>query len=250
MPKLTALVITYNEIVHIEELISNLSFADECIVVDAYSNDGTFEKLKTYNNVRVHQREFKNFANQKNFALSLASNEWVLFIDADERISNDGRNEIKNIINTNNKYVAYWAHFQYFFGKTPIKYSGFQTAKSYRLFKKSKCQYDTRKTVHEALIVSGESGILKNKIIHYSFRDYNHYKEKMKLYGHLKAKNLFENGKKSSFFKKLIKPSYRFFNHYIMRLGILDGKVGYQISILNAYEVAERYRELDKLNKN
>lgn len=249
MSKLTALVITYNELPHVEELISNISFADECIVVDSYSTDGTFEKLKTYNNIKVHQREFRNFTDQKNFALSLATNDWLLFIDADERLTNKGINEIKSIINTESEYVAYWAHFQYYFGETPIKFSGFQTAKSYRLFRKSKCLFDKQKTVHESLIVKGKSGILKNKIIHYSFRDYNHYKDKMKLYAHLKAKKLFEKGKKSSLLKKLIKPPYRFFNHYIMRLGILDGKVGYQISTLNAYEVAERFRELDRLNK-
>lgn len=249
MTKLTALIITYNEIVHVDELISNISFADECIIVDSYSTDGTFEKLKTYDNVKVHQREFKNFADQKNFALSLASNDWVLFLDADERLTEEGINEVRKTINGESEFVAYWARFQYYFGEKPIKFSGFQTAKSYRLFKKSKCQFDTQKAVHEALIVNGESSTLKNKIIHYSFRDYNHYKEKMSLYAHLKAKKLFENGKTSSFFKKTFKPLYRFFNHYVIRLGILDGKVGYHISVLNAYEVTERFRKLDQLNR-
>lgn len=249
MTKLTALIITYNEINNIADLVSNISFADECIVVDSYSTDGTFEKLKTYRNIKVHQREFKNFTDQKNFALSLATYDWVLFLDADERLSQEGKDEVKKIINNNSEFVAYWARFQYYFGKKPINFSGFQTAKSYRLFRKSKCKFDTQKIVHEALLVNGESAILNNKIIHYSFRDYNHYKEKMRLYGHLKANNLFKKGKKSSLFKKLIKPPYRFFNHYIMRLGILDGKVGYQISALNAYEVRERFRKLDQLHR-
>ena len=249
MTKLTALIITYNEIVHIDELISNISFANECIIVDSYSTDGTFEKLKTYDNIKVHQREFKNFADQKNFALSLASNEWVLFLDADERLTKNGIDEVIQAVNNEKELVAYWARFLYYYGDKPIKFSGFQTAKSYRLFKKSNCHYNTQLSVHESLIVKGNSGILKHKIIHYSFRDYAHYKEKMRLYAHLKAKQLFKKGKSSSTFKKLIKPLYRFFNHYIMRLGILDGKIGFEISVLNAYEVSERFRELDKLHK-
>lgn len=250
MPKVTALVIVYNEIIHIDELIDNLSFADECIVVDSFSTDGTFEKLKTQKNVLVYQREFKNFADQKNYALSLSSNDWVLFTDADERISEDFKKDILEKVNApNNKFVAYYSLFKYYFGKTPIHFSGFQTAKSYRLFRVSKCKYDSSKIVHEKLIVEGKSGLMKHKIIHYNYRDYEHYKEKMTLYAHLKAQSLFNKGKKVGLTESKFKSLYKFFNHYIIRLGILDGKVGYYISKLNAYETKERYRELDRLNK-
>ena len=248
--KLTALVITHNEIVHIDELIKNLSFADELIVVDSFSNDGTYEALRQYDHIKVVQNEFKNFADQKNYALNLSSNDWVLFIDADERISEKFKEDVlKKINNSNSEVVAYNSLFQYYFGSKPIKYSGFQTAKSYRLFRVSKCFYDRSKKVHEHLLVDGKSGLLKYKITHYSFRNYEHYKEKMKHYAHIKAKALHKKGKTPSFFASKIKPLYRFFNHYIMRLGILDGKIGYIVSKLNAYEVKERYRELDRLNK-
>ncbi|WP_338356857.1 glycosyltransferase family 2 protein [Yeosuana marina] len=249
MVKLTALIITYNEIIHIDGLIENLSFANEIIFVDSFSTDGTFEKLNKIEKVKVYQHEFENFAKQKNYALSLSSNDWVLFIDADERITNEYKNDIIKKINSHNNYVAYNSLFRYYFGKIPIKYSGFQTTKSYRLIRVSKCFYDESRTVHERLIVNGDSGLLKYRIIHYSFRNYEHYKEKMKLYAHLKAKKLHKEGKKVTFFKSKIKPIYRFFNHYIIRLGILDGMVGFYISKLNAYEVIERYRELDRLNK-
>jgi glycosyltransferase involved in cell wall biosynthesis len=251
MTKLSALVITYNEVIHIDDLITNLSFADEIIVVDSFSTDGTYDKLKSYNNVKLYQREFINFSDQKNYALSLASHDWVLFTDADERLSSSLISEIiKSINDLNSKIVAYYCKFQYYFAKTPIKYSGFQTAKSYRLFRASKCKYDTSKEVHENLIVQGDSGILRGKINHYSFRDYSHYKEKMRLYAHIKAKQLYKNGKHKTYFNSLIKPIYRFINHYFMRLGILDGKVGFYISKLNAFEVKERYEELDRLNKD
>lgn len=250
MSNLSAVIITFNEAPNIDALIRNLEFADEIIVVDSYSTDSTLELLKTHNHVKVYQNAFKNFPNQKNVALSKVSHDWVLFIDADERITEALRYEILSKINdSQNPTVAYYAHFKYYFGNKPIRYSGFQSAKSFRLFKKMKCTYDETRPVHEHLIVHGKTSKLSNKISHYSFRNYSHYKEKMTQYGTLKATKMFEEGKKSNAIIKIIKIGYRFFNHYIMRLGILDGKVGYQISILNAYEVKTRYEELERLNK-
>jgi len=246
--KLTALVITYNEIIHIEEMIRNLSFADEIIVVDSFSTDGTFEKLQSFKHVKAIQNEFKNFTMQKNFALTLASNDWVLFIDADERVSPAFKDDVITKINSDSDIVAYNSLFRYYFGRTPIRFSGYQTAKSYRLFRTSKCNYDTSRNVHEHLNVNGKSGLMKHRLVHYSFRDYDHYKEKMERYAILKAKQSFRKGKRSNTFQKVFKPAYRFFNHYIMRLGFLDGKVGYIISKLNAHGVKKRYQELDRLN--
>ncbi len=249
MSKLTALVITYNEYIHIDSLIKNIDFADEIIFVDSFSYDGTFEKLQNYDNVTTYQHHFKNFPDQKNFALQKVSNDWVLFIDADERVPPKLKQEILDVLKKPSKDIsAYYCKFQYFFGNKPIKFSGFQTAKSFRLFKTSKCRYDDSRPVHERLIVDGNTTTLQHKILHYSFRDYEHYKSKMAQYAVLKAKELHKKGETVSFFKSKVKPLYRFFNHYIMRLGILDGKVGYDISKLNAFEVNHRYKELQRLN--
>lgn len=249
--KLSALVITYNEAVHVDGFVKNLSFADEIIVVDNYSTDGTFEKLKQHQNVQVYQHRFENFSKQKNLALSKANYDWVLFTDADERVSEAFIKDVKTYINKpKNPVVAYYGLFQYYFGKKPIKYSGFQTAKSFRLFRKSKCHYDEERLVHEDLIVNGETGLLKHKIDHYSFRGYEHYKQKMTTYAKLKAEKLYKKERKVNSFIATLKIAYKFFNHYILRLGILDGKVGYQISKLNAYEVKMRYQELKKLHES
>lgn len=250
MSKISALVITYNELPHINALIKNLEFADEIIVIDSYSGDGTFEKLKSFKNVTTYQYPFSSFPRQKNIALNKASFEWVVFIDADERLSTGSIAEIERIINnTSTNIVAYYAKFKYYFGDKLIRFSGFQSAKSIRLFKRTLCKYDENRPVHERLIVNGKTGILSNKIKHYSFRNYKHYKDKMTQYAILKAQRLYSNGQTVNSLIKQIKIVYRFFNHYIMRLGILDGKIGYQISLLNAYEVKKRYDELDRLNK-
>ncbi|PIQ18223.1 MAG: hypothetical protein COW66_07440 [Flavobacteriaceae bacterium CG18_big_fil_WC_8_21_14_2_50_34_36] len=245
--KISAVIITLNEEEHIDALIKNLDFVEEIIFVDSYSTDKTFEKLSSYPNIQKYQKEFLNFPSQKNFALSKASNDWVLFMDADERITQNGKEEILNLL-TNTDKVAFWGKFQYYFGNKKINFSGFQTAKSIRLFRKTKCLYDASIPVHENLIVEGKIGTLQNKILHYSFKNYTHYKSKMEHYANLIARHNFEKNKKMSFPLMLLKYAYRFINHYILRLGILDGKIGLKISYLNAYGIYFRYKILKKLN--
>ncbi|WP_127845095.1 glycosyltransferase family 2 protein [Psychroflexus aestuariivivens] len=245
--KITGLVITLNEEKNIAGVIENFDFVDEIIIVDSFSDDKTYEIAKNSEGVKIFQHKFINFSKQKNFALSKASHDWVVFIDADERISRKGKKEILKTVKKA-KQEAYFAKFQYFYGKKPIRYSGFQTAKSHRLFRKSKCKYDESIKVHEKLIVNGTSGLLKYRLNHYSFRNYAHYKSKMKLYGSLKAKKLHEKGKSAYWLKTSAKMFYRFISHFFIRLGFLDGKVGYHISILSAYEVKVRYKKLAELN--
>ncbi len=246
--KLSALVITYNEQDNIDALIKNLSFANEIIVVDSYSTDATVEKLKQYPQVKLIQNEFKNFSDQRNFALNQTKNEWVLFIDADERINYKLKNEIIETINIpNNKNIAYEVYRKFYFKQKPVHFSGWQTDKVFRLFKKSHVTYKKDLFVHELLHTDGPTSVLKEKLDHYSFDSYTDYKNKMILYATLRAKELHIQQLKPNFFHYYIKPFYRFFNHYIIRLGFLDGKKGVTISYLSAYYVYRRYVELDKL---
>ena len=128
-----------------------------------------------------------------------------------------------------------------------LRFSGLQTDKIYRLFQRSKASYIKHKIVHENLEVQGESGVLKHKLDHYFFYDYNIYKGKMIAYGKLKGLELHTQGEKYNAMVAAFKPCYKFFSHYILRLGILDGKKGWVISKLNALSVKERYKELKRL---
>ncbi|MFV9550530.1 glycosyltransferase family 2 protein [Algibacter sp. PT7-4] len=246
--------ITYNEVNHITNVIKNIDFTDEIIVIDSFSTDGTFEKLSGFNHVKVIQREFKNFADQRNFALQQATHNWILFIDADERIPNPLKNEILNEINNNNNNnnnnngtAAFLVKRLYFFKKKRIRFSGFQTDTTYRLFKKGNVKYIEDKIVHEMPKVVGKSKILKNYMLHYCFDSADHYKSKMEHYAKLKALELYTKGKKSNVYNLHIRPVIKFFTNYILRLGILDGKEGFQICYLSAYGVRFRYQELKKL---
>lgn len=246
---LSGLIITYNEIKHIKEVLENISFTDEIIVVDSFSTDGTVEIIKSFPNVKLFQRKFDDFTSQRNYALSLAKNNWVLFIDADERITPNLQEEILSIIHSENTKDAYYFYRKFYYKNKPLHFSGWQTDKNFRLFKKDKCIYKSERLVHETLAVNGTTGILKNKLLHYSFDDYNKYKRKMISYGKLRAKELYLKGEKYSVLKQIFKPIYKFLYDYIIRLGILDGKKGIVICYLNALSVYARYLELKKLYK-
>ncbi|WP_396600451.1 glycosyltransferase family 2 protein [Algibacter sp. R77976] len=245
--KISALLITYNEVNHIDQVIDNIGFADEIIVIDAYSNDGTFEKLSTIKNVKTIQRKFKNFSDQRNFAIAQAKHKWLLFIDADERITPKLKTEIFKVINTPNNHVGFMFKRLYFFKKKRIRFSGFQTDTTYRLFKKGKVKYIEDKIVHEMPKIEGKSMVLKNFMLHYCFDSASHYKSKMEHYASLKALELFKKGKKPNAFHFYIRPFYKFITNYIFRLGVLDGKEGFIICYLSAYGVSYRYKKLKEL---
>jgi glycosyltransferase involved in cell wall biosynthesis len=244
---LSALIITYNEEHNIKEVLADLDFADEILVIDSFSTDKTIEIAESFSNVKVTQHTFENYAIQRNFAISLAKGTWILFLDADERLTPALKNEIIQTIQNKASDTAYYFNRTFMFCNKKLHYSGWQTDKIIRLFRKEKASYSLQKTVHEKLQATGEIGKLKNKLIHHSYTDYLSYKEKMIRYGKLKANEEFTKGIKPNFFHFYLRPSYQFINQYILRLGILDGKKGIVICYLNAFSVYVRFQELKRM---
>lgn len=245
--KVSAVFITFNEIIHIDEVLTNVQFADEIIVVDSFSTDGTVERIKKRPNVTLIQRSFVNYTDQKSYAMSLASNDWVLFMDADERLTDRLKNELLKTINGDAKAVAYYFHRIFMFRQKVLRFSGWQSDKNFRLFRKSKVAFTKERIVHETLIVDGGVDILKSKLIHYSYKDYQDYKGKMVKYGQMKAQEELAKDYSPNLYHFIFRPGYKFFNHFIMRFGFLDGKRGVIISYLNALGVYSRYKELKRL---
>ena len=247
LPKISALIITHNEISHVDELIGHLDFVDEIIVIDSFSTDGTFEKLTTYNQVKTIQHKFLNFANQRNFAIKQATKDWILFIDADERITPGLKNDILEAIHNKTDTIAFKFTRKFVFQDKIMRFSGLQTDEVFRLFKNGSATYFQDKIVHEQLDVKGKSAVLKHDMLHYSFSSVAHYQKKTEHYATLKAQELFKKGKTPNWFHFYIRPAYKFITNYILRLGFLDGKAGYIICKLNAYGVWFRYQELKRL---
>ncbi len=247
-PKITALVITYNEESNMKRFLQDLSFADEIIIVDSLSTDKTKEIAEKHPNCKFIERKFDNFSNQKNFALEQATNDWIVFFDPDEHISGSLKTEILMTVNSPDTQDAYWVRRRFFFLGKHIKHSGWKNDKVIRLFKKSKCQYKKTKLVHEEIECSTK-GYLKSKLNHYSFNSTKSYMKKLDLYARFKAEELFSENSKSNFFRRKIKPVYRFFHHYVIQFGFLDGKEGYIIAKMYAQYVSNRYKYLDQLWK-
>lgn len=248
--KISVLIIILNEEKQMGELLAHLEFADEIIVVDSYSNDKTKIISESFVNVKFIENPFENYTAQRNFAIDLAANDWIFFIDADERLTAELEQEIIETVNNTPLFSAYLLRRKFMFKNKLLRFSGWQTDKIFRLFDKRKARYINERLVHEKLAVNGRIGKLKHPLIHFSYSDYQMYKSKMLNYGRLKAIEAKKRGIRPTIFHFYIKPIYKFFNQYIIRLGVLDGKKGIIICYLNALSVYVRYQELKKLYKN
>ena len=249
-PKISVLVITLNEEANMQALLVDLGFADEIIIVDSYSTDKTKSIAQSFSNVKFIENRFENYSSQRNFAISQAKNDWILFLDADERLTTELKEEIIETLQTNKTYSAFLFYRIFMFQNSVLHFSGLQTDKILRLFDKNFAKYSNNQLVHEKLIVNGKIGVFKNKLLHYSYSDYQSYKYKATLYGKLKAQEKFIKKHKPSFLFHIVHPSYNFLYNYLIRLGFLDGKKGIIICYLNAYSVFVRYQELKLLWDN
>ena len=247
---LTALIPVGNEIHNIEEVIASVDFADEILVVDSFSTDGTFEKAKTLAD-KVIQREFDTYSQQKNWAIPQAKHDWILLVDADERVTKELKEEILEVLKDSGKEnaVAYWiGRKNHFMGKQ-IKYSGWQNDKVIRLFQKEKCRYNA-KSVHEEIDAKGKVLKLQHKLYHNTYTSFDDYMQKMNHYAALQALDYDKTTGKLNGFHFLIKPCWRFFKHYIIQGGFRDGIVGIIICYIQAYSVFMRYTKLWLLRNN
>lgn len=249
MAKISGIILTYNEEHNICEAINSISFADEIIIIDSYSTDATIDKISNLPNIKILKRKFKNYTDQRNFAINQAQFDWILFIDADERIPLALRNEIVTTTKSDTHIAGFMFRRKFFFNDKVINFSGFQTDTTYRLFKNGHVSYVEDKMVHEMPIIKGESAILKNKMHHYFIKNSHDYKIKMERYAKLKSLELFKKGEKVTVFHFIFRPFYKFFTNYFLRLGFLDGVKGFQLCYLGAYGVYFRYRELKRLIK-
>ena len=167
MPTLSVIIPTYNEIDYIDDALKSVEFASEIIVIDSFSEDGTKERAFEYG-CKVLERKFDNFSNQKNHAISYATGDWILFIDADERVSQKLKNEIVSTIEKN-QHSGYKLSFPHFYMNRFLYH---KVDKVVRLVKNKNVKFTG--DVHEKLHVDGNIGSLKNFMIHYTYKGLFH----------------------------------------------------------------------------
>lgn len=237
MPTLTVILPCYNEEAYIEAALRSVSFANEIIVIDSFSTDNTPAIAKKYASLFL-EREFDNFSTQKNYALTYATSDWILFLDADERITYPLQLEIKQAISSG-KHAGYKLNFPHFFMNRFLYH---HSSDVLRLVQREGTSYTG--LVHEKLSITGTVGKLKNPVLHFTYKSLDHYIQKRESYAWFQAEQLYKKGKKTNLFLLCFKPFWRFFNSYLLKGGFKDGIPGLSISAINAYGVFERYVKL------
>ena len=250
--KLSVIIIAKNEEKNIGDCLDSISWADEIVLVDDYSDDNTEKiiKLKDYKNkIKVFKKKMdKGFGDQKNFALKQATSDWVLSIDCDERVTHDLATEIK-IILRDAYFDAHYIERESYYCGYKIKFSGWRNDFVLRLFNKEKAKFSNR-LVHEKVIDDNlETTILNNKLIHKSFDTHEQVLKKINFYSTLSALEMYKNKKTVNFFTILLKTFSSFFKTFVLKLGFLDGKAGFMLAISNAAGVYYKYLKLFFLNK-
>ena len=248
MNKLTVIIPCKNEEHNIKEVLESVKWADEIMVVDSYSTDQTLEIAKEYTDF-ILQQEYKNSASQKNWAIPQATNEWILLVDADERVTPELKKEVLKKLESNSDRVGYWVYRENYFMCKRLKYGGMAGDKVVRLFKRDCCRYE-EKQVHSEIKAEGELGFLKGKLVHNTYKDLNHYLEKVHRYSLWSAMDFDKKTGPINFYHVLIKPGFKFFQFYILKRGFLDGFAGFAVAALASYSVLLRFLQLWSLRSN
>ncbi|MEL7219756.1 MAG: glycosyltransferase family 2 protein [Bacteroidota bacterium] len=243
---LSIVVTTYNEADNIGRCLASVeNLSDDILVVDSFSTDGTVAIAEQYG-ARVLQRTYQGPADQKNWAIPQAKNEWVLLLDADEEVSPALAQEVTQLLQqeTPPGQEVYWIRRNNYFLGQAIKYSGWQGDKVVRLFLRDKARY-TDLQVHEEIITEGlRVGMLKERLEHYTFRNLDHYLDKTRRYARWSAQDHAERTPKVGYYHLILKPLFRFFKHFVLQQGFRDGRVGLMVSAIMAWGVFLRYAYL------
>jgi glycosyltransferase involved in cell wall biosynthesis len=249
MPTLSAILITKNESLNLKDCLASLQgLVDEIVIVDTNSSDNTIEIAKRYNAIISQPADWPGFGPQKNRALALASKEWVLSIDADERLTPELITEIKAQLQNPGEVNCFSIpRSSYYCGKF-MKHSGWYPDYVDRLFKRGTAVFSDH-LVHERLLPSGKIEKLKKPLIHMSFRNFSQVLSKIDTYSTASAHSAFEKGKKSSVQKAVLHGLWAFIRTYFIRLGFLDGAQGLALAISNAEGTYYRYLKIWELHQ-
>ena len=237
MTGLTAIVTTFDEAANIGECLEALDFADEVLVVDSFSTDGTSE-LARQQGARVLQHEYLSPAAQKNWAIPQAANEWVMMVDADERVTPELAEEIGRTIGAAG-HDGYEIKRRSFFLGHEIRHSGWQNDWVLRLFRKG-CGHYAEREIHEQLAIDGPVGRLRGRLIHYSYRTMDDYWRKLRRYAEWNAAEARKRGACPSPLFMMLHPPLRFWRSYLLQGGFLDGVPGLAVSLLTAVYAAAK----------
>ncbi|MGM0487558.1 MAG: glycosyltransferase family 2 protein [Planctomycetota bacterium] len=235
--KLTVLIPCKDECHNICSCIHSVrGIADEVLVADSGSTDGTPETARELDDCRVIRRPWNGYAAFKNWAIAQARHEWVLIVDADERVTPELAEEIRGVLAAPPGHIdAFRIRHRTFFLGHEIRFSGRNTTSACRLIRRDACRYKAVRVHEEIDIAANRVGRLRNRFIHYEYRSYEHFFAKRVQYTKLGAEDRWEAGARTGTMRLCFRPFLRFLQLYVLRLGFLDGLAGFQVCMLTAF---------------
>jgi glycosyltransferase involved in cell wall biosynthesis len=246
--QISVVIIAYNEEACIESALKSVEgIADEIILVDSFSTDDTVKIAKKYTS-RVFQRQWTNYADQKNFANGKASNPWILSLDADESLSPDLAEEILDLKKEGADCAAFSMPRKVWYLGKWIRFSGWYPDRKTRLFRQDAARWEGE-FVHESLVVRGRVVKLKGSIHHFTYRNIRDHLDRINRFSTLGAQKLYARNRKCRWFHLAVLPCSRFIKSYFLKLGFLDGFAGFVIAVFNGYAIFVRYAKLREIWK-
>ena len=241
--RLSVVIICYNEEKKIRECLESVRWADEVVVVDSFSQDRTMEIVSEFTK-QVWQRKYDSEGAQRNWAIEKASHDWILMLDADERVSPELRRDIQAMLEGGPVEASafYVGRVNDCFGKR-VRYGGWGREKLIRLFRRDRCRHSDRQ-IHFEILVDGIVGRLQGCLVHDTYRDLDEYFIKFQGYTVRAVEDMARRGKKAGVLDLAFRPLWRFLRMYVLRLGFLDGRVGLILAYLAAFNVFTKYARL------
>lgn len=241
MTHLTAIILTYNESRHIEACIQSVKFADAVLVFDSYSTDNTVD-LARRTGADVIQHPFSDYATQRNAALDSVrgKTDWVLFVDADERVDAPLADEIRRVIQTDEAVGWRIPRHNYIFGKL-TRATGWYPDYQTRLLKVGFARYDPTRKVHEVVMLDGELGTLTHPLTHYNYDNARQFAQKQRKYTAYEAKILYERGVRPKLRNYILQPIRHFKWRFFELKGYQDGLHGLRLSLLMSWYEFKKY---------
>jgi glycosyltransferase involved in cell wall biosynthesis len=245
---LSACIITFNEADRIAECLRSVSFCDEIIVVDSHSSDATRELARAAG-ATVIERDWPGYRSQKEFAVRAARHEWVLCLDADERVSARLRTEICALRAQGFAGAAGYSmpRITDYFGRF-LRHGNAYPDRLVRLFDRRRGGWSGYE-IHENTRIEGPVAKLRGQLEHYSYRNLSDHLERMQRYADLMGQALYANGKRCGLFKVIVNPQLRFLRGYLLRLGFLDGWRGLVFALIESGYVRRKYLRLYALSR-
>ena len=248
MNRLSVIIITCNEEENIKHCLESVKWSDEIVIVDSFSSDKTVEIAREYTS-QVFQNKWTDFSQQKNLALEKASSEWILNIDADERVTPELKKEILAVLNSQfQSFDGYYIPLRNNYLGRWIRHCGWYPDYHLRLFRRGKGRFNER-IVHESVVVEGKKGHLKFCLNHYSYKNLSDHLNKIDKFTSLAAEEMFTNGKRARVFDLLLRPLVKFIKMYLIKRGYLDGIYGLIVSIMGSFSVFAKYLKLWELSR-